>query len=68
MWRTLTKKPHVCDLMLFDVKINAVMFAQLHPAWSVKMVSSKTMRLLTSKLQLWRWKERVERGRSDRDK
>jgi hypothetical protein len=32
------------------------------------MISSKTKRLLTSKMQFQRWKEQVERGRSDRVK
>jgi hypothetical protein len=62
------KKPHVSDLVPLDVKIKAVTLAQLHPTWSVKTISSKTSRLLTSKMQLWRWKEQVERGGSDRDK
>jgi hypothetical protein len=54
--------------MPFDVRIKAVTLDQQHPMWSVKMTGSKTTRLLTSKLQLWRWKEQVESGRSDRDK
>jgi hypothetical protein len=58
------KKPHGGDLVPLHVKIKAVTSAQLHPTRSVKMMSSKTLRLLTSKTQLWRWKEQVERGKS----
>jgi hypothetical protein len=32
------------------------------------MISSKKSSLLTSKMQLWRWKEQVERDGSDRGK
>jgi hypothetical protein len=49
VWRTLTKKLYVGDLMPFDVKIKA------HCMWCLKAVSNKT-RLRSSKLQLWRWK------------
>lgn len=43
------KRPHVGDFVPFDVKVKAVTLAQLHPAWSVKTVRSKSTRLLTSK-------------------
>jgi hypothetical protein len=69
VWRTFTKKPHAGDLVPSDVKIRAVILAQLHHTWSIKKKISITItRLLTSKMQLWSWKEQVKRGRNDNNK